>query len=248
MVETQPTEQERKAIALQDNLKKFAAADFEARETMLLDLLQMIKTDASRETLDILPNSHSMDESLTQAVIKTQKTAWKMVSGDEVLPYGKGYTLIAVKNDGTIIGLIFQPTEEYGSPDLTVPALLKAVGVLHLNKAVGEGFNEFSGGLSTLENVAYLNKRGFGKHDGATANPALVDNQYVFLATSGCKATEKYLDPIVDEGGKSGLYTLAGEMDRVFADTTKMYLVNPKKKVEPILEPRLARETKLVRN
>ncbi|MBU4210262.1 hypothetical protein KKC08_02760 [Patescibacteria group bacterium] len=237
-------ERERLAKNLQVNLQTFAGADFERRHELLPDLLGQIRTCGNRDHLEMLPNIQDFDPQLGEAIAKTLQTPWEIGDDNLVYPWTGGYTVVALRNDGTVISLASKKTTTPGYEglgDLTPYALAKATCALHLSKAVGAGHDSFAGGLSTLRNIEYLKQRGNKTHDGATENPAHVENQFIFFGASGCTATPEYLDALLDEGAKSGPFTLAGALDKFFVETTKRHLVQPDLGTNPLPEPRFCR-------
>ena len=242
-------EREQTAQALQRKIEEFATKKLEEREVLLPDLFALIKSDGGRENLKTLPNIDKIEDELSEAINSTLETSWETGAENPTDPWTGGHTVVAVKDDGVIIGLSIAPTdgyEEFG--DLTPAALAKAIAALHLNKAVGENHDTFTGGLSTLANIRYLKSLGFNYHDGATENPAQFEDTFVFLGSSGCTATSEYLSGLLDEGGQAGKFTLAGAMDKAFVSLTKRHLSSPDLGSNPIPEPEFAQEIRAVRN
>jgi hypothetical protein len=53
---------------------------------------------------------------------------------------------------------------------------------------------------------------------------------------------------LLDEGGEPGLYTFAGEFDRIFVDLVKRFLARPESGTDPVSEPLFGQEIKAVKN
>lgn len=201
-------ELEKQAIALQTQLKEFAAADFASREKMLPELFKLIKSNGTQDCLKTLSSASELNEQLKAAAEKTAATPVKTAKGEEKIWTGE-YSLVALKENGTIAGFVstgvpqsyleWESTDpdalkdSFHFNDLVPAALTKAVFALHGAKAVKEGHGNLAGGitLETIERSDRL-KLGYGFHGGATGNEVKVGVQAYYKDLDTNKPIEKH--------------------------------------------------------
>ncbi len=236
------------AEILKDDLRAFAAKDTKTRENRLFDIVSSIKNNASLESILELtsPNKNIELERidyrpyLYSAARKTTNTLFT-VGKEKVKPWEGGFTVISLRQDGTIPAGITNPRgrvyKEYGQ-NLYPYALTKAMFSLHLYLSGKKG------GLGEVENIRYLQGLGFRGGENLFLGEAIVpgpEGSSSFIGASGCELQSDYINSLLPRGMQYQYPVdfLAGRADHEFALQVAVNLKFSEAATQPVIsEPK----------